>query len=465
MPALTANSSLLLYGSKVYEVLQYYYAPSATSTANTATNSLYAFIGKVTPWDDNYNPPTPTQDQYSIKEIFKNIVSAKKVTSADISPVVPRRDWTSGVIYDYYNDRTDLFTLDAAGLISKNFYIRNKYDQVFKCLWNNRGAASTVEPQLAPGTFDDTFLVQTSDGYKWKFLYSINTGIKQKFLDENWMPTPIGTTIPNPALNTIGKGCIDVINVTAVGNGYSSLGTTVTISGDGSGANASPVINAAGYLTNVVVTNVGANYTYASASINVTLGYSTPNTVAQVIAPVSPVNGHGYDPISELGCNNVMVSLNLSGSEGGKIPTDMTYYQLGLILDPSSTQTTPDPAFGDIYDVTTQLTVSPGTGTFVSGQTVYQGSNLATATFFGTIASFDSTYNILRVINTEGILIPNQAIIQNANGSVGAAVRTLLGYQPPDFITMSGYMTYIENRSGVTRSSDGTEQFRIVLRF
>ena len=71
MPALTANSSLLLYGSKVYEVLQYYYAPSASSTDTTdVQNSLYAFIGKVTPWDDPFNPPVPTQDQYSIKMIW-----------------------------------------------------------------------------------------------------------------------------------------------------------------------------------------------------------------------------------------------------------------------------------------------------------------------------------------------------------------------------------------------------------
>ena len=29
----------------------------------------------------------------------------------------------------------------------------------------------------------------------------------------------------------------------------------------------------------------------------------------------------------------------------------------------------------------------------------------------------------------------------------------------------SGYMTYIENRTGVERSGDATEQFRVVLRF
>lgn len=466
MPALTANSSLLLYGSKVYEVLQYYYAPSATATDTTnVQNSLYAFIGKVTPWDDPYNPPAPTQDQYSLKQVFKNIVTVKKITSADISPVLPRKDWVSGAVYDYYSDTTDMFTVNSNNLLSKNFYVKNRYDQVFKCLWNANGKPSTIEPQLSPGTFDSTFLTQTSDGYKWKFLYSINAGAKQRFSDENWMPVPAGSFVPNPTLTDAGIGSIDVINITTVGQGYDALGTQITIDGDGFGANASPVVNAAGYLTDVVVTNVGSNYTYANPVISVLSGYNTPNVAAVAISPVSPVGGHGLDPISELGCNNVMVSLNLSGSEGGIIPTDMTYYQLGLILDPSSRESDPAVTFDDIFDVTTQLFVSPGTGSFVSGQTLYQGASLATATFTATVASFNATTSVAKVINTYGTPIVNQALLQDANGPVSPAVRTLLSYQEPDFIIYSGYMTYIENRTAIQRSSDGTEQFRTVLRF
>ena len=160
-----------------------------------------------------------------------------------------------------------------------------------------------------------------------------------------------------------------------------------------------------------------------------------------------------------------MISLNLAGSEGGVIPTDMSYYQLGLILDPSSQETNPNITFGDIYDVTTHFTVSPGTGSFVSGQTIYQGASLATATFTATVASFDTTTNMVKVINTYGVPTVNQALIQDANGPVTSAVRTLLSYQDPDFIIYSGYMTYIENRTAIQRSSDGTEQFRVVLRF
>ena len=105
MPVLTANSSLLTYSSKLYEVLQYYFAPSSTDSESVdVPNSLYAFLGRITPWPDPFNPPPPTQDQYSIKETFRNIIAAKKIISSDISPVIPRRDWDTGTIYDYYDE-------------------------------------------------------------------------------------------------------------------------------------------------------------------------------------------------------------------------------------------------------------------------------------------------------------------------------------------------------------------------
>jgi hypothetical protein len=56
-------------------------------------------------------------------------------------------------------------------------------------------------------------------------------------------------------------------------------------------------------------------------------------------------------------------------------------------------------------------------------------------------------------------------LIQDSSGPIAGAIRTLLSVVEPDFITLSGYMAYIENREAITRSPDGTEQFRIVLSF
>jgi len=401
--------------------------------------------------------------------VFKDIIATKQITSSDIAPVIQRIDWESGSIYDYYTDVEDMFVQNSDGLLLKQFYVRNRFDQVFKCLWNNDGGESTVEPQFLPGTFDSTFLVKTADGYKWKYMYSIDSGLKQKFFDTNWMPVPIGQNIPNPVDTFAAQGSIEVVNLTTTGNGYTSGGVTITITGDGQYANGTALVNAAGYLYDVAVSNTGTGYTHSSVTITPNPGYATPNTAAIAIAPTSPIGGHGFDPISELGCSHVMVGLEFIESEGGLIPTDITFYQLGLLLDPVSqesiSQTPPTLANSAVYDATTQLYVSAGTGTFISGQTVYQGSSQATATFIGEIVSYDPLANVVRVINITGSPTLNDAVIQDASGPVGGAIRTLLSVTNPDFITFSGYMAYIENRTGITRSADGTEQFRIVLSF
>lgn len=465
----TSNTSAqLLHGSKLYEVLQYYYAPG-TKNIGTNLNTFYAFIGRVTPWDNEFEPPVPTQDQYSIKQVFKDIITAKLITSSDISPVIPRIDWDSGTVYDYYTDTEDMLAVDSEGMIIKQFYVRNKFDQIFKCLWNNNGAESLYEPQFLPGTFDNSFLVKTADGYKWKYMYSLDSGLKQKFFDSNWMPVAIGTNIPNPVSTFAAQGSIEVINITTPGEGYTSGGVTITINGDGQYANGTALVNAAGYLYDVAMANTGQGYTYAETIITPSSGYSTPNVAAIAISPTSPIGGHGFDPISELGCNHVMVAPEFKEGENGIIPTDMTYRQLGLLVDPVSqqaiSQKPPTLANNSIYDVTTKLFVSPGTGNFISGQIIYQGTNQAAATFAAKVVSFDQLNNIVRVINITGTPVNNQALIQDANGPIVGAVRTLLTTEDPDFIIFSGYMTYIENRTGIERSPDGTEQFRIVLSF
>jgi hypothetical protein len=147
----------------------------------------------------------------------------------------------------------------------------------------------------------------------------------------------------------------------------------------------------------------------------------------------------------------------------------MAYRQVGLLLNPvsqeSASKSSLSYANGAIYDVTTKLFVSPGSGNYVSGQTVYQGSSFASSTFNAEVVSFNPATNIVSVININGTPVDNQALIQDANGPITTAVRTLLTTQNPDFIIYSGYPLYIENREAINRSPDGTEQFRIVLSF
>jgi hypothetical protein len=453
----TVNGLLTTYASTTEVELTYFFVITAAGFTPAAQSSSYFVIGKVDPWPDDVNIPIPTQDQANMKKTFKNMFAAKLLTSSNMSPVVPRIDWTSGTVYTPYTDYDNMFVLDTNGKNTKNFYVRNRFDQIFKCLGNNRGGISTVEPVLQAGTTDSTQTLILADGYKWIYIVTIDKGLKKSFFDENWIPLAIGSTTPNTLLSA-GFGSINAINLTNSGNNYSNgqSTTTITINGDGYGATAyANVYN--NQISDIIMTNTGNNYTYATVSIAPAINYSGTDATANAV--ISPVGGHASDPVSELGCNHIMLSLEINSSEGGNIPTDVNYRQLGVLVNPLLNDGTVPT--GSVYNTSDLLTVSSGIGSFTSGEILYQGVTLSTATFAGTVCSFDSTNNVVSLINTQGSYSVSTPVYGNSSGTS----RTLLNYSPTNFDVGSGYIIYFENRQPVQRSPNGNEQHRLVLRF
>jgi hypothetical protein len=470
------NQNLLTYGAKVSSVAELYYAPVAVVPPNYTVplSTNYVFLAKPDPWTDDLNPPTPKQDQAFIKSVFKTVFVMKLVTSSDISPVIPRVDWSANTVYDYYQDTVDMFARDINNNLILNFYVKNQYDQVFKCLWNSNGALSVDQPYFEPGSYNtQAIYTGPNDGYKWHYMFTVDASLKIKFMDSTWLPIPVqgslsqGLNIIDPLLpnnitgETPGYGDIEVINVLQGGSGYdpANAAISVVITGDGYGATATATANN-GSIISINVTNPGQNYTYANAAIISAIG---SNAVLQ--SPVSPVGGHGFDSTTELGCVNAMYSVEFNGAEetGGvnMIPTDITYHQLGIIVNPTALDTIPYPANGAIYQTTTNLVVASGFGAYQTDEKIYQStdSTLGNAYWVGTVLSFDATNNVLYVLNTTGALNLNAPIYSTVSGTT----RTLLSYSTPNMIPLSGYMAYIENRSGITRSPDGIEQVKIVL--
>jgi hypothetical protein len=452
-----ANKNILTSAAKVTQIRQTYYSPVAViqPNLNTPLASIYCFLAKVDPWPDENNPVVPTQTQSDIKKIFKNIFAVKNISSGSISPVIQRVDWTSGVVYDYYRDDINITAQDTNQNNLYNFYVKNRYDQVFKCLWNNNSVASTYEPYFQPGSYGTNNIYTGPDGYQWKYIYTVDIGSKIKFMDTNWIPVPAGTYSPNPLLWTAGTGSIDVVNVINGGSGYDTANAPVSIvvSGDGTGFAATANV-AGGAIQNIIVTTPGSNYTYANVSV-----VSASGSGAIVQSPVSPVGGHGADPVSELGCSHVMYTVEFNGSEGGLIPTDIDYHQVGLIFNPTTTSLSPYVANGSVYSTTTDIVVSPGFGAYTNDEFIYQGQSSSNTTFSGLVLSFNTSTNVVKVLNTSGTITTNQTIYGQSSGTA----RTLLSYNTPNFVLNSGYLAFIENRTGVQRSSDGIEQFRFVL--
>ena len=456
---MSANTGYLTADSGTFHALLTYYAPTvAIPTTDNKLGALYCFLSRVEPWSDEQEPPAPQQTQKNIKEVFKNMFVAKQITTNDISPVIERIDWTSGETYSYYRDDVDMFQEEPNGTLARRFYVRNRFDQVFKCLWNNNGQPSTVEPYFEPGTFNANQIFQGADDYKWKYMYTITTGRKLKFMDDFWMPVPASNNVPNPIESNKGIGSIEVVNIINTGNNYNPAIATidVRIVGDGQGASANAVVSA-GQITDITVSNTGYGYSYANVIISSTTG---SGAVAEAFA--SPIGGHGFNLNSELGVKHVMLTATFDKDEAGNLPTDIDFRQIGVLLNPLAYfGTSYGQANAAVYKLTTDLVVSQGFGEFVSDEIVFQSPDglLENATFSATVLSFDSDSNVVKLINIQGTPIQNAVIV----GNTSQTSRLVLQTQTPSFIKNSGYLIYLENREPTQRSPEGAEQFRLVL--
>lgn len=454
------NRNILTTLAKTIQCEKIYYSPVTVLPSNVGAplESIYCFLSKVEPWPNESDPPEPGTSVKDIKQTFKNIFAAKKIGSSDISPVLQRVDWTSGIVYDFYRDDIDMLELDSNGRLVHKFYVKNRYDQVFKCLWNNKGEPSVDEPVFEPGSYGvNNIYTGPNDGYKWKYIYTVDLGLKIKFMDESWMPVTIGTNTANPLLSSTGTGSIDVIHLYEGGSGYDPGNSviSVVITGDGTGAAANVSVSN-GAITQITMTSVGSNYTFANISV-----VSSSGSGVVAYANTSPVGGHGFDPISELGCTHVMFSAEFNGSENNTLPVDVDFRQIGIVVNPTTSGLSPKLANGNIYRTTTDLLVAPGFGVFEEDEIVYQGSSLQNATFQARVLSFNTSTNVLYVINKIGTPTLYAPLI----GNTSSITRTLLSSTNPDFTLLSGYIIFIENRAGVERSSDGIEQIRFVLGF
>lgn len=462
---MSANTGVVTYGGVTHEVQQYYDSVSVELPGTNYTKTTkYAFLARVDSWDDpntpqdeELSPPTPQLTPSNLKQVFKNMFVLKRVYPNDMSPMIDRIDWTKNSVYAYYRDDMDILERGTDKKYKHKFFVRNRFDQVFKCLWNNNDAESVDEPFFAPGQVSDNLIYTASDGYKWIYCYSITGDVKQKFLDTYWMPVPLANTAGFGA-NTVNAGNVPIVGVFDGGQNYYPSNTTVQIVGSNTTTATATALIQNGVIQDIVITNPGANYVSANVIIN-----SPTGSNANVIVFVSPPNGHGSDPFEEFGTNHIMVTQTFDGTENGLIPTDIKYRQLGFIINPSAPSSYPLQCQDELYSLSTDLVVSNGFGQYLGEEIVFQSDDdtLANASFYATVLDFIPESNRLRLINTYGTPSTNKTLI----GVNSAEIRTVLSISIPDFTMYSGYITYIENREGTQRSDDGSEQIRLVVGF
>jgi len=349
-------------------------------------SNLYFFVGRPQEWDDEEAPDTAVDTVPYLNTVRNDMVFLKKVTTSDCKFMVEKREWTTGTVYDEYDDSygisvtysiasvssdslngtfdlsevgegwlvegtniptgtkvlsatTSAILLDQTptGAVTSvtltNVAISNadnlKEAEFYVVTGDNNVYACLDNNGGAESTVEPT-LVQAEpfesvgDGYLWKYMFTVPNSHMDEFGTVTMIP--VGAAI-TPAATGIHK-----IKVMHGGTGYDEDATVVTVTGDGENCTAEAVI-LDGVLTGVTVTNPGIGYTYATVSVSDGLG----GAGGDLRAILGPVGGHGTNPVRELGSTTLRLSKELSVDDTNQgLAVGNDYRQTGLIKDPLS---------------------------------------------------------------------------------------------------------------------------------
>jgi len=466
------------------------------SFSETAATTYYLFIGRAHSWatdadaqgnsineGTDASPPTPNDDVASEFYNYDDMLGAKLITSSDVSHCIPRRNWTTGTTYDMYEHNissSNAANSGATNLFDSTYVVMNSSFAVYKVIENDGATASTVEP-----TSTSNSIFETSDGYRWKYMYSLTSAETLNFMSTDFIHVSTDSTVSAAAVN----GALDTILVVAGGSSFNtSSGTTITgipIRGDGSSGVASVTISS-GAIASASVTTAGTGYTFAyirDADIitATSAGGSGSGSNLNVIIP--PKGGHGKDAVVELGGFYVMLNKSLVGVEGtSDIGVANDFRRIGLVRDPFNFGTT------TVATATTRRQIyatvfSSVSGTFTADEEINQATTGAVAK----VIEFDSTNKILYYYQTRfpdvgtdtngnltaisganaitgqsssATATPNTSNSTTTNGVIFAS-----GYSNPELAYDSGDIIYVEERSPITRASDQTENVKLIIEF
>jgi hypothetical protein len=222
------------------------------------------------------------------------------------------------------------------------------------------------------------------------------------------------------------------------------IGPTVKITGDGSNATAIGVVNTAvgsNYsVVGIEMINTGSNYTYANVSI---YANNSQGSGATSYAAISPVHGHGYDALTELGARyaGIDTSFDIVSTDGYYNPSYGSYRKVGIIQDPQ---------FNDVQVTVNSfdraiLNLGSGSGSsWTPNEVVVQGTSLAS----GVVVFGNNSY--LQLKSVHGTFVTSTSACNQIYGYTSNMTGNLVSYNTLYFIPNGTSEIISEVTSGAT---------------
>ena len=432
---------------------------SLITEVGTSTSSYYIGIGNSIDWDSSDTAPTPVNTLREERNLRLQLQSIK--SGEDVSYVVPRNNWTSGTLYDGWDDNT-------ASHPTTPYFVITDDNAVYICLKQGKDStgtavASTVEPT---GSSQSSFLL--ADGYTWKFLYTLSATDANKFLSANFVPVKlIGTTDSSSAAALIEQkgiqtsataGEIGSIRVISGGTGYSTA-PIVTVVGDGDSCTATAVISG-GTVVDVLLDSDGSGgIRHGHDFTKATVEFSSGSAKARAV--LSPKNGFGANALNDLRAKAVMFNTKPSGNETNTFITDNDFRQVALIKNPLVPTTDSDFTSASGFALKSLLVASQTTA-FTADNTILGGSSGAKAY----IDTYDTSTKILRYHQTEDtgfVEFTSAEPLTEIDGNGAGTLDSSSTWATPNININTGEVLYVENRAAITRAEDQTEDIKIVI--
>ena len=473
-------------------------------------NSSVTGFGRTSDWNTaSSGPPSPTDNLQYLSHYRDTGLFGKRVTSANIRRVIRKVQWTTNTAYDMYRHDYSVSNptpnSQTSRLYDSNFYVINSDYRVYVCIDNGSSGenVSGNRSRFEPTSTDLQPFSAGSDGYLWKYLFSISPSDVIKFDSTEYIVVPNDwATSSDTQIQSVREAGDSDTNTNQIkkvyikggGTGYSS--GTYDILGDGSGAKVSITVDANGKITATNVTSGGSGYTFGIVDLKRTGTISNP---ANLIPIIPPSKGHGYDIYTELGADRVLVYSRFDDSTKD-FPIDTKFSQVGIVKNPKeyagvSTFT------GSTYSGLYALKLSSSyTGTPTVGETVSQTQS-SSEIAKGYVASYDSTTKVLKYFKDRSLFLTN-GVSQEDRTTIGvnskivefnnsdsitftSATSTTVsagftgssenginlgvtftgGLANPEINKKTGDIIYIDNRPEVERNLRQKEDVKIILEF
>lgn len=385
------------------ESAQAYYGNIASGS-----NNLWFYFGNPISWAtypggdyNETNPPFPTDNLETEREIWDGIIGLKKINGSDTRLAIKRVNWVSGQYYDVYRNDYDGLLVTGVSLIGEYTNTKplnlslannvvlvedNNVYRLYRCIDNRSASTGYPVASINKPVFTVSSIQTLADGYKWKYLATLTTAEVEEFLTANHCP------VPSASVTATAAGLPLAVFMTNRGAGYTTA-PTVTIQGDSTGLVLGTPVIVGGAVAYIPITAAGTGgYTNIQLTIS---GGGSPSVTATAKVMLSPINGgFGSDITTELEPNYLITRVNNTSTDyyyptRGNAPEsyatdgvlDLKYRSVGLIENPSGT-----PINSTFIRNVTEYRYNEVTGTLAYGDRLYtalSGSANPVATVVG----------------------------------------------------------------------------------